>query len=184
MRCLFKINYENIELKCNSLIWQCLNQMTSRPYDSFLMIHLMTHTTQSYHMTHMTFLYLIHYYSKPVNSLCHGPSDDDIYIKKVFFTLDQSPSPPATKNSFSLVSLLSVPILLQNSNNFMKIHNLDRKGYIRLYIFTQKSEISYDFLNFWSILDFFEHFKMILPLFSITLSWFLSDFRSKSLIFN
>ena len=129
-------------------------------------------------------IYLIHYYSKPVNSLCHGPSDDDIYIKKVFFTLDQSPSPPATKNSFSLVSLLSVPILLQNSNNFMKIHNLDRKGYIRLYIFTQKSEISYDFLNFWSILDFFEHFKMILPLFSITLSWFLSDFRSKSLIFN
>ena len=69
----------------NSLIWHCLNQMTSRPYDSFLMTHLMTQTTQSYAMTHMTFLYLIHYYSKPVNSLCHGPSDDDIYIKKGVF---------------------------------------------------------------------------------------------------
>ena len=36
----------------------------------------------------------------------------------------------------------------------MKIHNLNKKSDI----FTKKSEISYDFWNFWSILDYFEHF--------------------------
>ena len=75
----------------------------------------------------------------------------------VFFTLDQSPSPPAMKNSFSVVFLLSIPFLLQNSHNFMQ-------NYIFCIFQLKKRHIFWWKCEFYVIFTFLRHFWILIKI--------------------